>query len=185
MAGCAHSGLNLTGGLAQPAGGVHRGAHLDHPGHRHQGIGPGQQRHRDDQGRDRHPDRDRRPGLHQRRTTGRRSSRRTPASGAPSAGPACFGGAGLIFFAYIGFDAVTTAAQEAKNPQRDMPIGILGSLAICTVLYVVVSAVLTGMVHYPELNNAAPVAYALEKVGAAASGSAVGRTSAPCSASAR
>jgi APA family basic amino acid/polyamine antiporter len=55
-------------------------------------------------------------------------------------------GAGLVFFAYIGFDAVSTAAQEAKNPQRDMPIGILGSLAVCTLLYVVVSAVLTGMV---------------------------------------
>ncbi len=56
--------------------------------------------------------------------------------------------AGIIFFAYIGFDAVSTAAQEAKNPQRDMPIGILASLAVCTVLYVAVSAVLTGMVHY-------------------------------------
>jgi len=75
-------------------------------------------------------------------------------------------GAGLVFFAYIGFDAVSTAAQEAKNPQRDMPIGILGSLAICTLLYVVVSGVLTGMVPYGELNNAAPMAYALEKVSA-------------------
>ena len=73
-------------------------------------------------------------------------------------------GAGLVFFAYIGFDAVSTAAQEAKNPQKDMPFGILGSLAICTLLYVVVSAVLTGMVPYAELNNAAPMAYALEKV---------------------
>jgi APA family basic amino acid/polyamine antiporter len=75
-------------------------------------------------------------------------------------------GAGLVFFAYIGFDAVSTAAQEAKDPQRDMPFGILGSLAICTLLYVVVSAVLTGMVPYGELNNAAPTSYALEKVGA-------------------
>ena len=56
--------------------------------------------------------------------------------------------AGVIFFAYIGFDAVSTAAQEAKNPQRDMPIGILGSLAICTVLYIAVSLVLTGIVKY-------------------------------------
>jgi APA family basic amino acid/polyamine antiporter len=75
-------------------------------------------------------------------------------------------GAGLVFFAYIGFDAVSTAAQEAKNPQKDMPIGILGSLAICTLLYVVVSGVLTGMVPYTELNLPAPMAYAMEKVGA-------------------
>src|SRR5262245_14317950 len=74
-------------------------------------------------------------------------------------------GAGLVFFAYIGFDAVSTAAQEARRPQKDLPIGILGSLAICTLLYVAVSAVLTGMVPYTELNQAAPVAYALEKVG--------------------
>jgi APA family basic amino acid/polyamine antiporter len=75
-------------------------------------------------------------------------------------------GAGLVFFAYIGFDAVSTTAQEAKNPQKDMPIGILGSLAVCTVLYMVVSAVLTGMVPYSELNVPAPMAYAMEKVGA-------------------
>jgi APA family basic amino acid/polyamine antiporter len=75
-------------------------------------------------------------------------------------------GAGLVFFAYIGFDAVSTAAQEARNPQKDLPFGILVSLAICTLLYVVVSAVLTGMVSYTELNVAAPVAYAMEKVGA-------------------
>ncbi|MGH9603506.1 MAG: amino acid permease, partial [Terriglobales bacterium] len=74
--------------------------------------------------------------------------------------------AGVVFFAYIGFDAVSTAAQEAKNPQKDMPIGILGSLAICTILYVVVSAILTGMVPYTELNLPAPMAYALERVGA-------------------
>ena len=74
--------------------------------------------------------------------------------------------AGLVFFAYIGFDAVSTAAQEARNPQKDMPIGILGSLFICTLLYIIVSAVLTGMVPYTELNSAAPVAYAMEKVGA-------------------
>jgi APA family basic amino acid/polyamine antiporter len=74
-----------------------------------------------------------------------------------------FRAASIIFFAYIGFDAVSTAAQEAKNPQRDMPIGILGSLVICTVLYIAVSAVLTGMVHFNELNVPAPVAYALDK----------------------
>jgi basic amino acid/polyamine antiporter, APA family len=70
---------------------------------------------------------------------------------------------GVIFFAYIGFDAISTAAQEAKNPQRDMPIGILASLVVCTLLYVAVSAVLTGMVSYRELNVAAPVALALDK----------------------
>ena len=69
---------------------------------------------------------------------------------------------GIIFFAYIGFDAVSTAAQEAKNPQRDMPIGILGSLIICTVLYILMSAVLTGLVPYPKLNDAAPVVVALQ-----------------------
>jgi APA family basic amino acid/polyamine antiporter len=68
----------------------------------------------------------------------------------------------IIFFAYIGFDAVSTAAQEARNPSRDMPIGILGSLIICTVLYILMSAVLTGMVPYPQLNDAAPVAVALQ-----------------------
>ncbi len=63
-------------------------------------------------------------------------------------------GASLIFFAYIGFDAVSTAAQEARNPQKDMPIGILGSLAVCTLLYVLMSATLTGLVSYKELNVA-------------------------------
>ena len=70
--------------------------------------------------------------------------------------------AGIVFFAYLGFDAVSTAAQEAKNPQRDVPIGILGSLVICTLLYVLMSGVLTGMLPYPRLNDAAPVAVALE-----------------------
>ena len=70
---------------------------------------------------------------------------------------------GVIFFAYIGFDAVSTAAQETKNPQRDMPIGIIASLVICTILYVLVSAILTGMVNYHELDVAAPVALALDK----------------------
>ena len=69
---------------------------------------------------------------------------------------------GIIFFAYIGFDAVSTAAQEAKNPQRDVPLGILASLIICTILYVLMSGVLTGMLPYPKLNDAAPVAAALE-----------------------
>ncbi|HEX4389881.1 MAG TPA: amino acid permease [Steroidobacteraceae bacterium] len=73
---------------------------------------------------------------------------------------------GVIFFAYIGFDAISTAAQETKNPQRDMPIGILASLIVCTVLYVIVAAVLTGMVSYKQLDVAAPVALALDKYAA-------------------
>jgi APA family basic amino acid/polyamine antiporter len=74
-------------------------------------------------------------------------------------------GAGVIFFAYIGFDAVSTAAQEAKNPQKDMPIGILGSLAICTVLYVLMALVMTGMVHYTKLNDPAPIVVAIAAAG--------------------
>ncbi len=74
-------------------------------------------------------------------------------------------GAGVIFFAYIGFDAVSTAAQEAKNPQRDMPIGILGSLAICTVLYILMALVMTGIAHYTKLNVPHPVFVAIEAAG--------------------
>jgi APA family basic amino acid/polyamine antiporter len=73
--------------------------------------------------------------------------------------------AGVIFFAYIGFDAVSTCAQEAKNPQRDMPIGILGSLAICTVLYILVSFAMTGIVPYHELNVPDPIAVAVDRTG--------------------
>lgn len=91
----------------------------------------------------------------------------------PSEGPGRFGwggitaGAASIFFAYIGFDAVSTAAQEAKNPQRDMPIGILGTLVICTILYIVVSTVMTGMVSYKTLNVADPMAVAIDATGIA------------------
>ena len=74
-------------------------------------------------------------------------------------------GAGVIFFAYIGFDAVSTAAQEARNPQRDMPIGILGSLAVCTVLYILMALVMTGMVHYSKLNDPAPILIAVQAAG--------------------
>lgn len=73
-------------------------------------------------------------------------------------------GAGQIFFAYIGFDAVSTAAQEAKNPKRDMPLGIVGSLGICTVLYILYSLVLTGVVNYKDLNVAAPLAVAVDRI---------------------
>ena len=117
------------------------------------------------------------------RPTTRRSSRR-PAPRPPAArtptpsllqdlgfAPGAFGisgiftGAALVFFAYIGFDIVATAAEETKNPQRDMPIGILASLAICTVLYVAVSLVVTGMVKYTEIKVDAPLAEAFRSVG--------------------
>src|SRR5436309_4868250 len=158
----------------QPARSVRRGSDVHDPGDRHQGIGKGQQFHRAAQTH--HHLFDRRGGLdphHQRqleaahpaehRRVGHLRDLRYPA------------GAGLVFFAYIGFDAVSTAAQEARNPQKDMPIGILGSLFVCTLLYVIVSALLTGMVNYKELlalqtssppDYAAPMAYAMKHVGA-------------------
>lgn len=74
-------------------------------------------------------------------------------------------GAGVVFFAYVGFEAVSTAAQEAKNPKRDVPIGILGSLVVCTLLYIAVSFVLTGIVPYATLNVADPIAKAVDAVG--------------------
>jgi basic amino acid/polyamine antiporter, APA family len=75
--------------------------------------------------------------------------------------------ASVIFFAYIGFDAVSTAAQEARNPQKDMPMGILGSLVICTVLYILVSGLLTGIVNYTDLNVSDPVALGIDATGVA------------------
>ena len=88
----------------------------------------------------------------------------------PAEGPGHYGwsgivrAAGVVFFAYIGFDAVSTAAQEAKNPQRDMPIGMLGSLAFCTVLYILMSLVMTGLAPYKTLNVPHPVDVALAAV---------------------
>jgi APA family basic amino acid/polyamine antiporter len=89
----------------------------------------------------------------------------------PNAGTGVFGwsgilrGAAVVFFAYIGFDAVSAAAQEAKNPMRDMPIGILGSLVICTILYIVVCVVLTGIVPYDKLNVPDPIAVGIDAAG--------------------
>lgn len=74
-------------------------------------------------------------------------------------------GAGIVFFAYVGFEAVSTAAQEAKNPQKDMPFGILGSLLVCTILYMAVAAVLTGVVPYTALNVPDPMAVAVDAIG--------------------
>src|SRR5581483_5503936 len=92
----------------------------------------------------------------------------------PPEGPEGFGhfgwsgivrGSAVVFFAYIGFDAVSTAAQETKNPQRDLPIGILASLAICTVLYIAVSLILTGVVPYSQLDVPHPIALGVEATG--------------------
>ena len=74
-------------------------------------------------------------------------------------------GAGIVFFAYIGFDAVSTAAQEAKNPQRDMPIGIIGSLLVCTILYIVVAAIATGVLPYTQLDVPDPIAKVADAAG--------------------
>jgi APA family basic amino acid/polyamine antiporter len=74
-------------------------------------------------------------------------------------------GSAVVFFAFIGFDAVSTAAQEAKKPQRDMPIGILGSLIVCTVLYILVAGVLTGLVPYADLNVPDPIARGVDAIG--------------------
>ena len=89
----------------------------------------------------------------------------------PNVGPGQYGwsgiirGAGVVFFAYIGFDAVSTAAQEARNPQKDMPLAILGSLAICTLLYVLVSVVVTGIVPFDRLNVPDPIAVGADAIG--------------------
>ena len=90
--------------------------------------------------------------------------------------PGVVTGAAVIFFAYIGFDAVSTAAQEARNPQRDMPIGILGSLAVCTVLYVLVAGIMVGLVDYKLLTNAAaPIAIAIDAALQQAQGTTMGK----------
>jgi basic amino acid/polyamine antiporter, APA family len=81
-----------------------------------------------------------------------------------------FGGAAFIFFAYIGFDAVSTTAEEAKNPSKDLPFGIIMSLAVCTVLYIIVVAILNGMVPFYKLNVSFPVAFAVNSVGLAWAG---------------
>ena len=84
---------------------------------------------------------------------------------APSGFTGIHQGAAIVFFAYIGFDAISTAAEETINPQRNLPLGILGGLAVCTLIYVIVGAVITGMVPYTELGVADPLARALELIG--------------------
>ncbi len=93
----------------------------------------------------------------------------TVKDGVPAAGEfgwsGVFTGAAIVFFAYIGFDAVSTAAQEARNPQKDMPVGIIGSLLICTVLYIIVSGIATGVMSYKELNVPDPIAVVADRAG--------------------
>lgn len=84
---------------------------------------------------------------------------------APNGFEGVFMGAFLIFFAYVGFDAISTTAEETMNPQRDLPIGIIGTLVICTILYIVVALVLTGMMPYTQIDFQAPIAYAMRMVG--------------------
>jgi len=76
-----------------------------------------------------------------------------------------FAGASLVFFAYVGFDAVSTAVEEAKDPKRDVSIGIMASLVFCTLIYIIVSGLLTGILPYPQLNVSSPVAFALQQIG--------------------
>ncbi len=84
---------------------------------------------------------------------------------APNGFEGVFMGAFLIFFAYVGFDAISTTAEETKNPQRDLPIGIIGTLVICTVMYVIVALILTGMMPYTQIDFQAPIAHAMRIVG--------------------
>jgi APA family basic amino acid/polyamine antiporter len=92
---------------------------------------------------------------------------------APFGFPGILRGAGLVFFAYIGFDAVSTSAEEVKNPERDLPRGIIGSLAVCTVLYIIVSGILTGILPYTKLNVPSPVSYSLIEIGLGWAGAVV------------
>src|SRR5207245_5900374 len=84
---------------------------------------------------------------------------------APNGFPGILTGASIVFFTYIGFDSVSTAAEECRHPQRDVPFGIIATLIVCTVLYVSVSLTLTGIANYQTLSNAAPVARALKALG--------------------
>ena len=158
------------GGL-QPPGGAHHDCGDGAAHRRRQRVGDGERGHRRDQGR-RRADRDRRRGrCSSIGRTGTRSSRANTGTFGEYGWSGILRGAGVIFFAYIGFDAVSTSAQEARNPQRDMPRGILGSLAICTVLYVLVSGVMVGLVPYKAmLNQPAPLVIAIEAAADRAAG---------------
>jgi APA family basic amino acid/polyamine antiporter len=139
--------------------------------HRRLGIGQGQQRHRRDQGqRPRRLHRRRRP---HRPCQPRRTQRaQLDAVHPENQGEGKFGvdgimrAASIVFFAYIGFEAVSTAGQEAKNPAKDMPFGIIGSLVVCTVIYMLVAAIMTLLVPYNQLNVPDPVAVVVDNFGA-------------------
>ena len=142
---------------------------------RRQRVGHGQRRHRRHQGR-RRADRDRRGRALHRRANWHPFIPPNTGTFGEYGWSGILRGAGVIFFAYIGFDAVSTSAQEARNPQRDMPRGILGSLAICTVLFVLVSGVMVGLVPYKTmLNQPAPLVLAIQ----AAAGEPAGTPWAP------
>ena len=154
--------VHATGSIINRPGHPHRAGGHGALLQGHQGIGHRQHHHRGDQG--------------QHRAGGDRLRRRStsiPANWHPYIPPNTgifgqFGWSGIwqasaiIFFAYIGFDGVSTVAQEAKNPARGMPLGMLGSLGICTLLYILMSSVMTGLVPIAQLNDAAPVVAALE-----------------------
>jgi len=91
----------------------------------------------------------------------------------PFGGNGVLGGASIIFFAYIGFDQISTSAEETRNPAKDMPIGIIASLLVCTLLYILVTAVLTGLVSYKQLDVASPVSHALILIGMGTAGSII------------
>jgi hypothetical protein len=156
--------------LREPDCGGHRYGHHYDSGDRHQGVGQLQLRRCDYQGHNRWclSDCRRMVSLQASRPSPRRTGIRLSASRWPR--QLWMGrdsdGAASIFFAYIGFDAVSTAAQEAKNPKRDMPIGILGSLVVCTILYILVSLVLTGLVQLQDAERVgAPVALGIDATG--------------------
>ena len=178
------AGAYRPGRLSEGAGGRHDDHHRLQPARlpglrraglparaRRLGIGEGQQRHRRDQGH-------RAPRLHPRRRLHHPSELRAPSRPIgipfipePTGEKGEFGWSGIlraasiVFFAYIGFEAVSTAAQEAKNPEKDMPFGIIGSLVACTIIYILVSIVLTLIVPYTELNVPDPVAVAVDAFG--------------------
>ena len=146
-----------AGRVVQPAGGGRRAAGHRDPGDRHSRE---RQLQRRDGGRS-----SSRSCCSSSPPASRTSTPRTGRRSCRSVSPGVASGAAYVFFAYIGFDSVSTHAEEARNPQRDVPIGIIASLLLCTILYIAVAAVLTGMVPYPEIDINAPLAAAFARYG--------------------